>query len=64
MPRRDPLHPNPTDLEAWQKLEHGAPSREALPPVSGGLHWLRPLLIVMLILGVIFMVMFLQGRIQ
>jgi hypothetical protein len=64
MPSRDPLQPDPEAVEAWRKLRQGAPSPEALPPATGGLQWLKPLLIVLLMVGVILMVMMLQGRIQ
>jgi hypothetical protein len=64
MPNRNPIQPDPAALDAWRKLQQGAPSREALPPVSGGLHWLKPLLVIALIFGMILMVMWLQGRLS
>ncbi len=64
MPDRPPLQPDPAAVEGWHKLQQGAPSPEALPPVSGGLPWLKPFLVLVVILGMILMVMWLQGRLS
>jgi hypothetical protein len=64
MPDRPPLQPDPASIDAWHKLHQGVPSPKALPPVSGGLPWLRQFLIIALIIGIILMVMLLQGRLS
>lgn len=64
MPDRPPLQPDPASVDAWHKLQQGAPSPRALPPVSGGLPWLRQFLVIALIFSMILMVMLLQGRLS
>jgi hypothetical protein len=59
------LNPKPDEeaRRAWDALPKNAPSPEALPPVTGGLHWTRWLLItfgLIALLAVIFGL--LQGR--
>lgn len=64
MPDRSPLQPDPASIDAWRKLNQGAPSPKALPPVAGGIDRLKPFLVITLIIGIILMVMLLQGRLS
>jgi hypothetical protein len=50
---RDPLPPDPDSVEKWKQMPQNAPSRNALPPATGGMgqaRWLYGLLIVMAVL--------------
>lgn len=53
----DPLPPDPESVEKWRSLPQNKPSRDALPPMTGGLRSNRALLVgfgvVMLALVVI-----------
>lgn len=56
------LPPDPEAQAAWDKLPKNPPSRQALPPMTGGMHnrWLWALMVLMALI-VIFGL--LQGRI-
>jgi len=58
MSNRD-LPPDPDALEAWEKLPKNTPSRQALPPMTGGTRWVWGLLII---LAIIVIFGLLQGR--
>jgi hypothetical protein len=40
----DPLPPDPESVEKWRSLPQNKPSRDALPPATGGLGMSRTLL--------------------
>lgn len=44
MPREE-LPPDPDAVEEWKKLPQSEPSREAMPPATGGSRWTWVLLI-------------------
>ncbi len=39
----DPLPPDPESVEKWRHLPQNKPSRQALPPMTGGLRMSRAL---------------------
>lgn len=41
----DPLPPDPDSVEKWRGLPQNKPSRDALPPATGGLRMSRALLV-------------------
>jgi hypothetical protein len=41
----EPLPPDPESVEKWRNLPHNKPSRDALPPMTGGLRMNRTLLL-------------------
>jgi hypothetical protein len=43
----DELKPDPNALEEWKKLPQHEPSRQSLPPATGGMRWAWGLLIVL-----------------
>jgi hypothetical protein len=48
------LPPDSDAVEKWRNMPQNKPSREALPPLTGGSRWLTALMIVfivMLLLG-------------
>lgn len=47
------LKPDPDALEKWQQMPQNQPSKDALPPASGGLNWAWGLIVL---LGVIVMI--------
>jgi hypothetical protein len=47
---QEPLPPDPDSLEKWKQMPSNTPSREALPPATGGTRMAFGLLIVMGIL--------------
>lgn len=49
----EPLPPDPESVEKWQALPQNKPSKDALPPATGGLQINRMLLIG---LGVVMLV--------
>ncbi len=53
------LLPDSEALEAWDKLPKNMPSRQALPPMTGGTRWVWGLLIV---LAIVIIFGLLQGR--
>ncbi len=53
------LPPDPDAQAAWEKLPKNAPSRQALPPMTGGTRWVWGLLII---LAIIIIFGLLQGR--
>jgi hypothetical protein len=52
MPKED-LPPNPDALEKWKNMPQNKPSRQAMPPATGGMRWAWALLIVLIVLAVI-----------
>jgi hypothetical protein len=40
----EPLPPDPESVEKWRNLPQNKPSRDALPPATGGLNMSRALL--------------------
>lgn len=54
-----PLPPDPDALAEWERLPKNAPSRNALPPMTGGTRWAWWLL---LILAMVIVFGLLQGR--
>jgi hypothetical protein len=55
----EPLPPDPELLAKWQELPQNKPSREALPPMTGGLQLAATFLII---LTVLFIIGLLQGH--
>lgn len=47
------LQPDQKAVEAWDKLEKNAPSKQALPPAAGGLNWAWGFIILLGLLIVI-----------
>jgi len=58
---REPLQPDPESLAKWQALPQNQPSKEALPPMTGGI---RLALAFLVILTILLIVGLLQGRIS
>jgi len=58
----DPLPPDPESVEKWKAMPHNKPSREALPPMTGGLGSMRPLVIFAIIIGALILLSLLLGR--
>lgn len=58
MPREE-LPPDPDALEEWQNMPQNRPSKDALPPIGGGLRWLWWLLPL---LGGLILIALLQGQ--
>lgn len=50
---RDQLPDDPNALEKWRNMPQNKPSRESLPPVTGGLRWAW-LFIALLVIVVLF----------
>lgn len=55
----EPVRPDPESLAKWQELPQNQPSKEALPPMTGGLRLAFAFLIILAILLVVGL---LQGR--
>lgn len=53
MPTREPLPPDEESVEKWRAMPHNKPSRDALPPMTGGLGMNRALLIGVGIVAVV-----------
>lgn len=49
----DQLPQDPDSLARWEQLPQNKPSKEALPPVAGGMYWVFGLLIVFLIIVIL-----------
>lgn len=49
---RDQLPDDPNALEKWRNMPQNKPSRESLPPVTGGLRWAW-LFVVLLVIVVL-----------
>lgn len=49
------LPPDPESEEKWRNLPQNPPSKQALPPLTGGMLWMRSLrwLVVLLAIAVI-----------
>lgn len=58
MPKPE-LPPDPEAQAAWDKLPKNTPSRQALPPMTGGMRWTWGIL---LILAILIIFGLLQGR--
>ena len=57
---RDPLPSDPESLEKWKQMPQNAPSRDALPPATGGARqarWLYGLLIVIAVLIILSLIL-------
>lgn len=50
---RDQLPDDPNALEKWRNMPQNKPSRESLPPVTGGLPWAW-VFIALLVIVVLF----------
>lgn len=58
-----PLPPDPESVEKWRRLPQNKPSRDALPPMTGGLRTNRALLFGFGLLMLIALALsFLLGR--
>jgi hypothetical protein len=55
----EPLPPDPDSLARWKQLPQNVPSKDALPPMTGGTRWVWWMLII---LGVVILFVLLQGR--
>jgi hypothetical protein len=58
----DPLPPDPESVEKWKAMPQNKPSREALPPMTGGLSSMRPLVVFAIIIGALILLSLLLGR--
>ena len=59
----EPLPPDPESVEKWRNLPQNKPSKDALPPMTGGLRLSRALLVgggILLLLAVVLQL--LAGR--
>lgn len=56
---REPLAEDRESLEAWEKLPRNPPSKQALPPMTGGLKLAGALLLALAVL--IILTLLLQG---
>jgi hypothetical protein len=56
MPTREPLPPDEESVEKWRNLPQNKPSRDALPPMTGGLRVNRALLIGFGIVAVVIII--------
>ena len=56
MPNDNELPTDPKALEAWENMPKNAPSKDAMPPMTGGTRWLWG---VMLIFGLLALIAFL-----
>lgn len=50
---REELPPDPEALEKWRQLPQTVPSKNAYPPVTGGMAWNRALMVGILFFAVI-----------
>ncbi len=55
----EPIPPDPDSLEQWKQLPQNIPSKDALPPMTGGLRWVGWLLVIVVI---VILFGLLQGR--
>jgi hypothetical protein len=53
------IPPDPDSLEQWKQLPQNTPSKDALPPMTGGLRWVGWLLIIV---AIVIIFGLLQGR--
>jgi hypothetical protein len=56
MGKPDPLPPDPDAVENWRKLPQNKPSRQALPPATGGNAFNRALLIGLIVIIIIVVI--------
>lgn len=54
---RDPLPPDPDSLDKWKKLPQNRPSREALPPMTGGSRLALGLLLALALLIILALIL-------
>jgi hypothetical protein len=54
--KRDPLPPDPDAVEKWRELPQNKPSRQALPPATGGSSFSRALVIGLIVITVILVI--------
>ncbi len=59
-PQKEPLQPDRDSVDAWNALPKGEPSRQALPPLTGGSRWLNALIFAGII--ILLIVILTQGR--
>lgn len=55
MPKEE-LPPDPNAVENWERLPHNKPSKDALPPMTGGFNsvkWLLILFAAAIIIGLL-----------
>ncbi len=57
----DPLPPDATSVEKWRTMTHNKPSRDALPPATGGLGITWRLLIIFGVIAAILLILNLIG---
>lgn len=50
------LEPDQEALDAWEKMPKGTPSKEAMPPLTGGMRWVTGLIVVFGLLAVIIFI--------
>lgn len=59
-PQKKPLQPDQDSVKAWDALPKGTPSRQALPPLTGGSRWLNALIFAGIL--ILLIVILTQGR--
>lgn len=57
---KETLQPEKDAVDAWDSLPKGTPSKQALPPLTGGSRWLNALIIAGII--ILLLVILTQGR--
>jgi hypothetical protein len=63
VPTHEPLPPDEESIEKWRNLPQNKPSRDALPPMTGGLSVNRALLIGFgIVAALIIVASLLSGR--
>jgi hypothetical protein len=62
MPEREPLPHDPESLEKWQQMPSTPPSKQALPPATGGMRGLSVKLLIALLVFIILVGLLQQGR--
>jgi hypothetical protein len=56
------LPPDPDSVEKWKQLPQNPPSKQALPPATGGMRWARWFLA--LLLAALIIAIILQSRVH
>ncbi len=60
---RDPLPPDPESEEAWRNMPQTPPSKQALPPATGGLQMTRALVFIFLLaMAIVTIISLIAGR--
>jgi hypothetical protein len=57
---KENLRPDQDAIDAWDSLPKGTPSKQALPPLTGGSRWLNALIFAGII--ILLLVILTQGR--